>query len=99
MSDTEVATAIRQMEAWVADPAWAPDPEALVRWNGEYQSALARAEKGPGWADLIARAHAVGRAVEARTIQFEALRDGMRVELEAQERGNRALRGYGASTR
>jgi hypothetical protein len=41
----------------------------------------------------------MGRALEARTRRYELLRDGLRAELEAQERGNRALKGYGASTR
>jgi hypothetical protein len=99
MSDLEVDAAITQMETWAADPSWVPDPEALARWNGGYQCALAKADKGPGWAALMVRAHTVGRALEARTRRFELLRDGLRAELEAQERGTRALKGYQAGVR
>jgi hypothetical protein len=47
----------------------------------------------------MVRAHTVGRALEARTRRFELLRDGLRAELEAQERGTRALKGYQAGVR
>lgn len=99
MSDARVRAAIEQMEAWLADSAWEPDPEALLRWNTEFQAALAQAEKDPGWPELIGRAHAAGELLNARAAALEAERDLVRAELEAQERGNRALRGYGASTR
>jgi hypothetical protein len=82
MSEGRVRATIEQMEAWLADPGWEPDAEALARWNAEFQGALAQKGKGPGWLDLVARAHAQ-----------------VRVELETQVRGNRALKGYGAGRR
>jgi len=99
MSDGEVRAVIEQMEAWIGDPSWEPDPESLAQWNAGFQAAVAQAEKGAGWPDLVARAHAVSQHLEARMIRLVQLRDEMRAELGAQERGNRALRGYGASTR
>lgn len=99
MSDGAVRGAIEQMEAWVADPAWEPDPEVLARWNEGFQAALAGAEKGEGWPDLVARAHAVGALVEARVRHLSHLRDEVRAELDSQERGHRALKGYGISAR
>jgi hypothetical protein len=99
MSDSQVRSALEQMEAWLADVNWEPDPEALARWNEAYQAALAQAERGPGWADLIARAHAAGRAMEARTVIAIQERDRLKAALESQERGARALKGYGAGTR
>ena len=98
MSDGEVRAAIAQMEAWVADPSWIPDSGALACWNAGFQLAMDRAEKGQGWPELMARAHAVGQLLAARTSQFEQLRESVRTDLEVQERGSRALRGYGAST-
>lgn len=99
MSQGEVRAAIEQMEAWVGDASWEPDPEALAQWNDAFQAAVAEARKEDGWLDLVARAHAVGQQVEARLPQLARLRDAVRAELDTQERGNRALRGYGASAR
>jgi hypothetical protein len=99
MSDGRVRAAIEQMEAWLADPTWAPDPEALARLNTEFQSALAQAERAPGWADLITRAHAAGQVMATRAERLAEVRDQVKTELEALGRGNRALRGYGTSSR
>jgi hypothetical protein len=99
MSDAQVRAAIEQMEAWMADPAWEPDPEALSRWDGGFRSALARAEKGEGWPELAARAHALGRELDARADRLALARDEIKAELDAQQRGVRALKGYGAGLR
>jgi len=99
MSDRAVRSALDRMEAWVDEAAWEPDPQVLEAWNRDYQEALGAAEKGPGWPDLVARAHRIGRRLEARVSHFSRLRDEIKAELGMQERGNRALAGYGASTR
>ncbi len=99
MSQGVLLASIEQMEAWVADPAWEPASEALARWHADFQAALAQAEKGPDWPELLARAHAAGRQLEIRTMKFAKLRDEMKAELNAYERGDRALRGYRASAR
>lgn len=98
MSDERVRAAIEQMETWLAEPNWDPDPEALTQWNADFTLALAQAEKAAGWPDLVARAHAVGQRLEARTILEAQARDKVKAELEAQERGSRALKGYRAMT-
>lgn len=99
MSEGRARAAIEQMEAWLADPGWEPDPEALARWNTEFQGALAQKEKGAGWPDLVARAHAAGLLLEARMAAVVAAQGQVRTELEARVRGNRALKGYGAGRR
>lgn len=99
MSDGAVLSIIDQMERWIEDPTWNPDPEILAQWNIEFQEAMARADKGPGWGELIKRAHAVGERLEARMVPFVQRRDELKAELDAQERGNRALKGYGAGLR
>lgn len=99
MSDGRVRAAVEQMEAWLADPTWEPDPDALAGWNADFQDALARAEKGPGWPELAARAHAAGQLLDAHSELVAQERDRLRSELGVQERGSRALRGYGANTR
>ena len=99
MSDTRVRAAIEQMEAWLADPNWEPDADTLAQWDTEFQSALALAEKASGWSDLRDRAHAAGHQLEARRVVLAGALDQVRRALEVHERGVRALKGYGASTR
>ena len=94
MSDRQLIVAIEQMEAWLANPTWEPDAGALIRWNEAFQAAVAHPEKGEGWPDLVARAHAAGRALDARVGEFAPLQDRRKAALDAQEQGNRALRGY-----
>jgi DNA-binding FadR family transcriptional regulator len=99
MSDARVRAAIEQMEAWLANLNWVPDPGALSQWDVEFHASLAQAEKAPGWTELMARAHAAGQQLKDRTVVFAEMRDQLRKELEAHERGSRALKGYGASSR
>ena len=99
MSQGGLSASINQMEAWVADPSWEPDPEALAQWHADFQAALAQAEKGPDWPELMSRAHAAGRLLQIRTTKFAQLRDDLKAELDTYERGDRALRGYKASAR
>lgn len=99
MSNGQLRAAIERMEAWVADPSWEADPETLAQWNAEFQAAAADVQKGEDWPDLAARGHALARRLEARMNQLARLRDEVRAELDAQERGSRALKGYGANTR
>lgn len=99
MTAGRVCAAIEQMEAWLADPAWDPDPDALAQWTTEFQGALSQTEKGPDWTELAARAHVAGKLLEARLAVVAAGRDRVRAELEAQVLGNRALKGYGGSRR
>lgn len=99
MSAGRIRAAIEQMEAWLANPNWEPDPQALAHWNAAFQIALTQNEKGPGWSELAARAHAAGKLLEARLVVVSAARDQVRAELEAQVRGDRALKGYRSGRR
>lgn len=99
MSDPKVLAAIEQMEGWMADPDHDLDPEQLIQWNMAFQAALAQADRTEGWPALVARAQAVGERVKARAAQLTVLQKRVKAELDSQECGNRALKGYGASTR
>ena len=99
MSDGAVRRAVEQMEGWLDDPAWAPDAQVLAVWDAEFRAALAQAEKAPGWEALVARAHGAGRRLEGRAAALAEDCKRVKAELEAQGRGARALRGYGASLR
>lgn len=99
MSNSAVRAAIERMEAWLGDPGWEPEPADLEDWNRKYQEAVAQAEKGAEWSGLVVRAHALGQHLEQRLAVMVQQRNQIKAELDAQERGNRALAGYGASTR
>ena len=99
MSDAGVLRAIERMESWMRDPETAPAADELAAWNRELQSAADGAERGPGWPDLVARAHALGASVTGWAAELAVQRDQLRIELNVQERGDRALKGYGALTR
>lgn len=98
MSDRQVRAAVEQMEAWLDDPAWMPDADALSRWDEAFRSALAEAEKGAGWRELTARAHEAGRRLDERSNALAAELAQLKTKLESQDVGSRALRGYRASS-
>jgi len=99
MSDPQVRAAVEQMEAWLDDPTWQPNPEALARWDAEFRAALVRAEKGNGWPELVERAHEAGRRLDIRSEAMASELREMKARLQAQDQGDRALKGYGASSR
>lgn len=99
MSDARVLRSIELMESWLRNPEGMPNADEMAVWNREFQSAVIGAERGPGWTNLIARAHALGAEVNGRTAELVVQRDQLRGELDTHERGGRALKGYGAATR
>ncbi|MFN7959478.1 MAG: hypothetical protein U0P46_14280 [Holophagaceae bacterium] len=99
MSDVRVREAVEQMEAWLEDPAWQPDLETLTRWEDAFRVAVAQAEKNLGWPELVQRAHEAGRRLDERSEAMAAELGQLKVRLQAQDQGNRALKGYGASSR
>jgi hypothetical protein len=94
MSDLQLQAVIGQMETWLADPGWDPDPEAMTLWNQQFEAAVATAERGPGWAALVRRAHELGARVEVRTQPMVMKLQELQGELAAQAKGSRALKGY-----
>jgi hypothetical protein len=94
MSDQAVRAALAQMAGWLADPLWIPDAEDLARWNQELELARGDAERAPGWELLTAQAHAMGAQLEARITVLEAKQDELRKEMNAQFKGQLALKGY-----
>jgi len=97
MSDGQVQAVIAQMEAWLADAGWDPEPEAMELWNQQFEEAVATAERGPGWAELVRRSHEVGARVEQRTQPMVMKLKELQAELGAQAKGSRALQGYRSS--
>lgn len=99
MSDRDLRAAIEQMEAWLSDLNWEPEVEAVVLWNARLREAIALAEKGSDWPELVGLAHGVGQRLELRIQQFVQRQAGIRARLDEQGQGNRALKGYKASAR
>jgi hypothetical protein len=99
MSDAAVLQEIERMESWMRDPQNLPGPEDIAEWNRAFERALASAERGPGWSALMVRSRALGSQVNERSAALASQRDQVRVELDTQERGGRALKGYGATVR
>ena len=52
------------------------------------------AERGPGWAALVARAHTLGQRLDLLLGQALSQRDALRRELDAGGQGARALKAY-----
>ncbi|WLT31808.1 hypothetical protein [Geothrix sp. PMB-07] len=87
------------MEAWLDSPEWVPEAQFLAEWKAGFDAALTQAEKAPGWPDMMIRAHAAGERLLERSLVLEKELNRLRLEIQAQERGNRALKGYGATVR
>ena len=98
MSDAAVRAALSQLEAWLGDRSTPLDDALLEAWNRDFNAALARAERGPGWEETLALARRLGQQVLARQHELEGQRDGIRLELQRQLQGARALKGYGTHT-
>lgn len=98
MSDEVLRQLLERMEAWLSDDTWEPEPELLPEWEAEFQRCLACTDRGPDWPELRRRAHAAGGLLAARADRLAMAQEEIRTELEAQELGSRALRGYRAST-
>jgi hypothetical protein len=71
----------------------------LATWNQQFNAALGTARRGDGWQELVAHAHRLAKEVDARAAQLAERRDVLKQELEVQAIGDRALKGYGASSR
>ncbi len=99
MSDALVLGLVEELEGVLADPAWVADPEFLLGWNQRFAEATAHAERGPEWPEILKRAHALGDRVHPVVDRLTKDMDAIRRELTEQERGQRALKGYGASAR
>ena len=93
MSDREVLAALEAMEQLLLrqDPV---ESEALAGWRKTFDEAVATAERGPDWAEIVARAHLLAKRVDAATETLSVRRDELRTELNLQSQGIRALQAY-----
>ena len=94
MSDRDLTASLDDLERLLASILDNPDPGAVDAWHLAFKEALAGAEKGPQWSAIVARAHDLGARLDQRMAQLRAIRGAVRQELQARERGKRALHGY-----
>lgn len=94
MSDRNVAASLDDLERLLASLMDRPDPRAVDAWHAAFKAAVATAEKGPQWPQLVARARELGLRLDQEVRNLTAIRGAIRVELQAKERGRRALMGY-----
>jgi len=92
LSDLDLVAALDAMELLLQGGAL--EPEVVAAWQERFDTALASADRGPGWASLVTRAHALATRVDAAALPLAEQRDQMRKELALQAQGVRALRGY-----
>lgn len=93
MSDQEVLAALEAMERLLLrqDPV---EPEMFTDWRKTFDEAVATAERGPGWAEVVARAHLLAKKMDAAAETLSVRRNELRLELSLQSQGARALQAY-----
>lgn len=92
MSDEDVRSALDAVEKLLRGDSI--DPENLAAWQRGFEAALSTATRGVEWSDIVARAHALSKQLDAAANLLSAQRDVLRKELGLQSQGARALKGY-----
>jgi hypothetical protein len=93
MSDGAVSSLISEMENYLKETEL-PDLDYIVEWNDKFHAAVDIADRGPGWEEVVTRAHTLGEVIQKRIGGLNYERDQLRRELQIQSVGKRALKGY-----
>lgn len=94
MSDRDLALVLDEMERMLEEQPFPEDPEAIEAWRLRFAEAVASADRGPEWESLAVRARDLGRKVEHLLEHLNHKRESLRLELDHQAQGSRALRAY-----
>lgn len=92
MSDRDVTEALDALEQLLQGDVL--EPQAIAAWQASFEQALDNATRGPGWAEIAARARTLATRLDARTEALVEQRERLRSELNLQGQGARALKGY-----
>jgi hypothetical protein len=76
-----------------------PEAESIGRWKAAFDAAVAQAERGPGWSEILVRAQELGSQLQSRITLLDQKRVALEGELRTQDAGSRALKGYGSALR
>ncbi|MCL1893896.1 MAG: hypothetical protein FWG02_06655 [Holophagaceae bacterium] len=98
MSNTAVDSLIQELENYL-QKIEIPDSDFVAEWNKKFNEAVAVADRGQGWEEIVERAHALSKVIQTRvgTLSYEF--EQLRSELNLQATGQRALKGYSSGTR
>ncbi len=94
MSDRDLALVLDEMERMLEEQPFPEDPDAIEAWRLRFAEAVASADRGPEWECLASRARNLGRKVEHLLVHLNQKRESLRLELDHQAQGSRALRAY-----
>lgn len=94
MSDQDLARILDEMDRMLGQRPFPEDPEAIEAWRLRFAQAVASAEHGPDWERLALRARDLGKRVESLLDDLNRERERLRLELDHQAQGSRALRAY-----
>lgn len=94
MSDRDLARILDEMEEMLRQEPFPEAPEAIEAWRLRFADAVASADRGPEWEALAKRARELGKRVEILLEELSRKRDALRLELDHQAQGSRALRAY-----
>ncbi len=94
MSDHDLSRILDEMEQVLAQDPFPMDAAAIEAWRIRFAEAVASADRGPGWALLVDRAHGIGKRVQTILEDLTLQRDQLRLELDQHAQGSRALRAY-----
>lgn len=94
MSDAQVQAHLDQLERWLSDPGWIPDPSAMALWDAGFHAALATAERGSGWEPLVLQGRALNERLKAHASGLALAMEEIRLELQQQASASQALKAY-----
>lgn len=94
MSNQDVIRCMDAMEFLLRGNHVELEAEQVAIWQQTFDAALASAEKGPGWDEIVARAQALKVKVDGAVKGLRERQGEIRRELDAQTTGVRALKAY-----
>jgi hypothetical protein len=94
MTDQEVLAVLDRLEALLATPTEIPNGAAVADWHAAFQGCVARAERGPRWPEVQARARVLRRLLNRRMALIRAAQAERKRELAKVATGRRALNAY-----
>lgn len=94
MSDADILRLIEEMENRLSEQMPEDDPDAIADWHRRFLAAMATAERGGHWPDIVQRSHAVAGRIEGLVSELEVRKESLRKEMETHATGRRALKAY-----
>lgn len=92
MSGQDLSALLDELELLLG--ADEPEGPAIADWHDRFRAAVAIAERGADWPELVARCHRLALRLDQAAAHLSVEREGIRRELDLQGQGARALKGY-----